>query len=312
MSPALVRRVRRLTAALALILIASAAARSASAETISLGQAAGFTVLAITDNVDENLSGGSGAGQVGTNVFGKVGVGPDGKLSMSGNSHIDTLVLHDEAGTAHDATVSTSGTATIGSQSSANLDQAIADAISASNTIATHYSAGSAQSITADTTLTGTGGDNFFSASKITLDGGESLTLVGTASDFFYINVAGDFALTGGSSIDLLGVDASHVIFNFPNLGNTSDVRFTSQETVGRGTFLAPFRNISVNASLIEGALLGDGHQIEITSGADVNGDTFENGPPPVPVPMAAMGGLVLMGVVGIGRGRPRRPAGNR
>ncbi len=151
----------------------------------------------------------------------------------------------------------------------AGLGTANAAAIDAANEIASMKPTQQFNSINGSQTICSAGGMNVISVDNVQLDGSSTLTLKGCSTDYFFINVCGKFAMTGTSSIQLDGVDPSHVIFNIT--GSGQQVAFTGKsEAVG--TFLAINRNVAVSGATVNGQIIGALCQdIAITSGAKVD-----------------------------------------
>src|SRR5258707_239968 len=101
------------------------------------------------------------------------------------------------------------------------------------------------------------------------MSGPSTFTLNGAAGDYFFINVTGNFSMTGSSKMVLTGgLVEEHIIFNI--LGSGQQVAFRGS-SYGVGTFLAVNRDISVSGATVFGSLIGaQNHQIAITSGAQV------------------------------------------
>jgi choice-of-anchor A domain-containing protein len=151
----------------------------------------------------------------------------------------------------------------------AGLGAANAAAIDAANEIGSLKPTQEFDSINGSHTIGANGSMNVISVGDVQLDGSSTLTLKGCASDYFFINVSGKFAMTGTSSIQLDGVDPSHVIFNIE--GSGQQVAFTGKsEAVG--TFLAINRDVAVSGATVNGQIIaGMCQDIAITSGAKVD-----------------------------------------
>lgn len=187
-----------------------------------------------------------------------------------------------------------------GSTSVADYDQAYNDALSASQQIA---------ALAADYTFNGNlqSPMTFSSVGNVTvlnvngeikLDGSETLTLSGSASDHFYVNVFGKYGMSGTSSIDLVGLSAANVIFNIINGG---DVSF-SGDSHGRGTYLGVDSKFALNGNFLTGAIIGGRNEdIQITSGTQIYAAQA--------VAASAPGTLALMGLALSGLMARRRKA---
>jgi hypothetical protein len=162
-----------------------------------------------------------------------------------------------------------------------DLSPDVMAAIDASNQIAALAPTLTLPSIHSSTTLHSTGAMNVINVTDLTLDGSAQLTLQGRPGmqDYFFINVTGKYAQTGNSSIRLVNVPGSHVVFNI--VGTGQQVAFTGK-SVGAGTYLAVNRDIAVTGATVNGALIGGlNHQISIVSGSQLHPTTspFPTGP---------------------------------
>jgi len=272
---------KKLTLVLGLLLLFPG---QAHAVLIDLGEAGDFAVLAIPDGSDAasiTITGPSG-------VTGDLGIGSPGGYSKSGGGNVNGDVF-----LASGVTTNISGGGNAGTLiPNSDLSQAIADALQAASDAAGLPSTQTFGNVTANLTITGSGGDNVVAINKVLLNGGATLTLSGSAADFFVLNVANDFKLTGGSDVLLSGgVDPSHVLFNF--LGS-HDLSFTGSSTAS-GTFLAPHRDISLSAGFVDGAVIAN--DIVITSGGRVDFTPFTPPPPPPPPVIPEPASLTLMGL---------------
>ena len=213
---------------------------------------------------------------------GNMAVGASGAALLFGRSHVtDTLTL--------DPTSFSfiSRRASAGSVVTADLSQASSDAIAAATNIAQMTATQTFGAITRSTVITGNGGANVIDATSINLRRSASLTLSGGANDYFYINVTGQFALNGNSSIQLAGgVKASHVIFNVTGAGPAVQL---NGGTVN-GTILALHRNINLGSQLNGSIIGGENHFISISGSGRLNGVAFEE---PVVAGPTTLSGIV-------------------
>lgn len=234
----------------------------AMAAPISLGAADDYTVLHLGGK-QLSLSNGQ------TLVEGNVGMmgdtGSESKLNFADGQITGDLRIDDGVtGSTDVGNVVVGGSTTV-----ADYDQAYNDALSASQQIA---------ALTADYTFNGKLENpmTFNSVGNVTvldvngeikLDGSETLTLTGSASDFFYVNVYGKYGMSGTSSIDLIGLSAANVIFNILGGG---DVSF-SGDSHGRGTYLGVDSKFALNGNFLTGAVVGGRNEdIQITSGTQI------------------------------------------
>jgi choice-of-anchor A domain-containing protein len=206
-----------------------------------------------------------------------------------------------------------SGGAFNGSTFSVNLAQANTDALNAYNNNSVLSPTQTINSsVTTNTTITGNGGLNVIKINgDITLGGSNSLTLSGSASDFFVVNVTGALTMTGSSNLAVSGgVTAAHVLWEFigPNGGDLS----THVGNNVFGTILAPNYSYSngdgtLNGAIIAGALGSDAQTgssaIKLLSGYTANFVPLTPVPEPSSVVLTGMG----FGIMGLIAWRRRR-----
>jgi Ice-binding-like len=197
----------------------------------------------------------------GTTINGDVGLGPDDtgellKATINGTLYLDFTanpdihpdlkitggIVHEDLSGASDAAVA----------ASANL-AALAPTQTYGN-------------INSSTTFTSSGGFNVIALNSVNLVKG-TITIQGGASDVFVFNVRGGFNFSS-SQMQLVGVNANNVLWNFPVSGS-GDVDIFKAVTVADGVFLAPNRNAIVDQAIINGKVLAGG-QIRIHSAATV------------------------------------------
>ena len=203
-----------------------------------------------------------------TIVGGDVGLGPHATQNSSDGVIQGKLVVDPTANNSHNNNVRiASGTVT------RNLQPAVNDAIDASNRVAAMHPTQTFNSISNSMTINRTTQINVINVNSVQLNGSAALTLHGGANDYFFINVSGNFAMTGTSAIKLTGgINTTHVLFNIEGTGQ--QVAFTGKST-GVGTFMALNRDIAVSGATVNGVLIGgQNHQIAITSGAHVQVNT--------------------------------------
>ena len=124
-------------------------------------------------------------------------------------------------------------------------------------------------------TITGNGNLNVLCIQEINLSGGKVITLRGTISDIFILNISGKFVLSGGSKVQVAGgLLPRNVLYNV--LGDGDAVTLTGGsgginccDAVVDGSILALARPISLNPGLVNGSLIS-GDDISIASGASV------------------------------------------
>ncbi len=182
----------------------------------------------------------------------------------------------------------------------ASVDNAFYNASAAAGMTPTRSFAGG---ITSATTVTGNGGVNVLNvAGNIA----QNLTLSGSSSDIFVVNVSGTLNLGGGA--DLLvsgGVTAEHVLYNFT--GAKGDISLSSSNVV-YGTLLAPTYSFSKLDGIVYGEVIGAG-VIKITSHGQIYERPFQPdvmAPEPGGIELFACG-LSLIGVAAALRRARRR-----
>jgi len=265
---------------LAALLFVSITAPVAQAEAIGLGQAGNYAVLGL-----DSVTAGTAINASNVTINGSVGVSHLSTLSNMAPSTINGTVYYQDAGSVS-GPGHFNGTPATFQQS---MTQAVTDAFNANtqNALlpATQTVSGN---ITTGTTFFGNGGLNV-----IDVNGGISLnnnniTLHGSASDVFVVNVTGDLSLTGTASLLLDGVATSHVLYNFT--GGTSAHHGSFDTHVGDvvyGTMLAPFYDMNLDGTW-HGELIGGPLSIGLLSGAIVTEDSFTPGPGAQPTPEPA------------------------
>lgn len=288
---AIANRCRRWFAAalaLAAACLAGAIAFPASAAPVDLGSAAGFTVLGLPGtHINNSL----------VTITGNEGIAADGTLTNMAPSTVTGNVYQAAAG-------QYSGPGSIGGSLLTDptfLAQAVADALIASSAAKGLSPTQTLSTVSTPLTLTGNGGVNVI---DITGDLKNSLTLTGSAADYFIVNVSGTLTFGGNAALALAGgVTADHVLYNFTGAGGgtiTSHVGNTFY-----GTLLAPDYSFNLDGSF-HGRIIGggSGDALAMLSGATVaNTNTTV-----VPEPSAAVLAAVVLGALGCRR-RTRRAA---
>lgn len=296
---------RRLTnrwfVSVALVLCVACVASPVGATTIGLGDAGPYTVLAL-ENSRVFM------GNDPTTVNGDMGiaansVGALDKGTVTGTTYIDPT-----------ASVTVGGS-WVGTTAALNLSTAVADANTASG-LFTALGGTPLADMTASLSLTGSGGDNVYALTNIAMNN-KSLTLNGTASDYFIFNVTGKMDWLS-SQLVLNGVSASHVLFNVTGTDPGDPIQLTNAAGLFQGTLLAPNRGIQADHLTINGQLIGgnatgfgtgtpdkDNATMSLHSEVTVNFVAFD----PVPEPSALLGGMALFGLIAGRRGSRRQQA---
>jgi hypothetical protein len=204
-------------------------------------------------------------------IDGDICIGPNGKLSITGEEFVTGDILLDMG-----ATFSKSGSGTIGGTViHTNLSAEINAAIAASHDAAALPCTQNYPSLKTARTISSTGPLNVICVGDVSLNGGAVLTLSGGPNEMFVINVTGKFALTGGSKIVVAGgLTPGHVLYNI--IGTGGQVAFSGGgggagccKASVDGTLIALERKIALSPGLVNGQLIG-GRDISIVSGSSV------------------------------------------
>jgi hypothetical protein len=223
---------------------------------ISLGAAGQFAVIGLAHTSIMNL---------GASVAGSEGVSKGGGLLNFAPSSIAGDVVEASKGEYF-------GNGKVQGRVSVNssvLAQADADALAASSQAASLDVTQTFGKVTRPTTITGNGGLNVIAI------GGpirNSVTLSGSASDVFIINVSGGVQLFGSATLGLAGgVTADHVLYNFT--GSRGSIDLLTQGEID-GTLLAPRASFNVWGN-VHGAVIGGGGSIALWPGSVVSPAPF-------------------------------------
>jgi hypothetical protein len=154
------------------------------------------------------------------------------------------------------------------------LDQAVADALAASQSAASlPATITSPTSITISNpsqniTITGGTGTNVLHITNVAISNGK-VTLNAPHGGSFIMDVSGNFALSGGSKIVLAGgITPSDVLYNL--IGSGGGVSITGGASV-TGILLAPQRVIALDSSAVTGEILSGGISIALSGTTQVN-----------------------------------------
>jgi hypothetical protein len=193
---------------------------------------------------------------------GNVGIGSTGLFHLSRGATLDSMLFADPG-----AQILLDGGNAVGgnavTQSMSLLEKV---ALNLSSSAAALSPTQTFSQITADATITGNGGQNVISVTgTFHLSGGSSLTISGGPSDTFIFNALTGLQMDGGSSIVLLGVSPSRLLFNFPQ-GATGQVQ-TSGGANTAGIFLTPTLPMQIS---------GGFHNSEFISGGQLS---FQSNP---------------------------------
>lgn len=250
-----------------------------------IGAAANYGVLALqnTTTIDTNAA-----------IDGSVGVAAGSTFAASGKAPIITQNVYESANGQFTGNAQVGGTVII---DPARMTQANTDARSGSVTAASQIATQTFWSITVPTTITGNGGLNVINISGSI---SSSLTLVGSASDVFIVNVSGNLSLKSRESLGIIGVTADHVLYNFTGAGSVS---LSSRGTV-YGTLLAPSSIVKIDG-VLNGAVIAGGsltlqngaviHEIDFTGAlptaatASISGKVYDIDQPGVGIEFATV-----------------------
>jgi uncharacterized repeat protein (TIGR01451 family) len=194
-------------------------------------------------------------------VTGALGIGAAGTFHLSGGAKlISTLYADPTAAVQIDGgSFLTGGTLIQSMQAVQNAAIALSSSAAALTPTQTF------SQIISALVITGDAGQNVISVpGTFHLSGGNNLTLSGSASSTFIINVRSGLQLDGGASIVLSGVSPDHVLFNFPGGGGQVQ---TSGGANTAGIFLAPQMPMQIN---------GGTHNSEFISGGQLS---FQSNP---------------------------------
>lgn len=207
----------------------------------------------------------------GAQIVGDVALAGSSKINIGGGSQVVGSVFKKTTGSVN---ISNGGQVTGGIQSSgaynSMLSQGAADAVAASNAaFALSASAGYPTTINANQSLTLNGsGTVVLKLTDFLISGGGTLTLQGTASTTFVINVSRNFSINNGGSVKLAGgLSWDNVLFNVRGSGSTVTLAGGSQ--IMSGILLAANRTVSLeNSAQFQGEIIAD--RVTLSGGAQV------------------------------------------
>jgi hypothetical protein len=208
-------------------------------------------------------------------VVANVGVADTGNVNMSGSSIINGILSLNTAGRLNKSgTSKVAGGVQQNTATNGVLDQAVADALAASQSAASlPTTITSPTSITISNpsqniTITGVVGTNVLHITNIAISNG-TLTLSAPHGGSFIMNISGSFALSGASRIVLAGgITPSDVLYNF--IGSGGGVAMSGGSSVA-GIILAPQRGISLSSSTVTGEIISGGSGVAFSGTAKVN-----------------------------------------
>jgi choice-of-anchor A domain-containing protein len=229
----------------------------------------------------------SGCGSASTNVIiknasevdGNVGIAPKGNITggpngaaVYGNLDLDT------AGT---ATINGSYTFTGTFNQNSATDTLLNNA---ANAALLAYSDASGMTVTNSTytninnpasaiTITGSAGINVIDLSNLVLSSStKGLTLSGPSNAYFVINVSGNFSVTNGADITVTGgLPQFNVLYNVTGTGSAVTFTGTSGSTDVQGIVLAPYRDITVTGSEVDGEVISGNLNLTVQNNSTID-----------------------------------------
>jgi hypothetical protein len=116
-------------------------------------------------------------------------------------------------------------------------------------------------------TIQGNGSWNVINVGSINLSSGANITLNGSSSDYFVINVPGSFAMSGNAQIKTTGgLVSSHVLINIIGTGSTATSKIGN---LINATILAVNRSVTFHG--ISGQVICGGQSLTLMSSAILN-----------------------------------------
>ncbi|HWE51504.1 MAG TPA: ice-binding family protein [Bryobacteraceae bacterium] len=244
-----------LVAVLAGMLVSIPCARADAFSTLAGAGSAYFGLLGL-QNSDLELSA--------VVVTGNAGVSSGGKLNVMAPSSITGTVAKDSG-----ATLTGPGSyGTVTTQSMTTID---GDAISAASLASGLTPYQTFTNLTSATTVSANGSTTVIDINGNINLNNANLTLNGTASDYFIVNVTGNLTLGGTASLLLSGgLTAGNVIYNF-NSGAGACVLNTAVNDVINGIVLATGCGTSSLDGTWNGEIIYGGTKVTLLSNAHVN-----------------------------------------
>jgi hypothetical protein len=201
-----------------------------------------------------------------TDIYGDVGVAGGGNISMSGSATIHGDLYYKSTGT---LTLNGNAKITGNKHHDAASDAILNNSVNEATATSTHaasftssFAYAGLTNITSSMTLTANpnplaNGATVLNLNSIVLGNHATLTLVGTATDNFVLNVSNQFSLTAQSQIVLTGgLSWDDVLFNIKGTG--TDVTIDGQSTIN-GILMANRRTVSLSgASLVAGEVISN------------------------------------------------------
>ena len=189
-------------------------------------------------------------------IGGDVGIGDSVDASLEGGTIEGRLVTDPSASY---WIPRRGGTSIQGGVSKASLDDAVATATAAANRLAKLTATQKLSAATKSITITGNGGVNVVSIPSVKIVNG-ALTIHGSPSDIFVVNVAGKFELDSSDVVLDGGVRACNILWNFTGsaITESNEVELENGSTAA-GVFLALSRLVDLEDSTLNGRVLAGG-----------------------------------------------------
>ena len=200
-----------------------------------------------------------------TDIYGDVGVAGDGNITLSGSATIHGDLYYRTNGT---LTLRGNAAITGARHHDAVSDSMLDNGVNEANTASAHaasftssFAYSGLMNITSSMTLTAQhdrpGNSTVLNLNSIVLGNQSTLTLSGTATDVFILNVSNQFSLTSQSKIVLTGgLTWNDVLFNIK--GSGSEVTLDGQSTVN-GIIMANKRTVNLSGgSTVSGQVIAN------------------------------------------------------
>jgi hypothetical protein len=253
---------------------------TADAATIPvLGTAGNYAVLGLANTSIVNSL---------VTINGNEGVSQGGQLSNNAPSVINGNVYEAASGQ-YSGPGHLNGSLNI---NAALLAQNDADAINAFSQATGLTATQTFGAISSATTITGNGGLNVIHINGDISLNNASLTLTGSSTDVFVLDVTGNINLVGNGGLTVAGsLNSADVLYALT--GNSGSVNTHVGNSI-YGTVIAPAYNFNLDGTF-NGELIGGGGNITLKSGATVNAQPFVPGvPEPSTVTLIGSGLLAL------------------